>query len=270
MIGALLVSAPVFSQAAQRIVSLKPNVTEILFAMGAGEQVVGVTSFCDYPPEARRKAKVGGYINPTLEAILALKPDLVVGEATGAASAVRRLQDLKVPTMIVSFRDLAQIEAGMLQIATAAGREKQGQDLVARFHDQLQPHRDPKRRVRVLLIIGRDPLFAVGPGGFISEIIERAGGDNVMKDAGSAFSQINAEAIFERAPEVIIDLSMGSEGGEKRRALALQFWKNFDSVPAVRNHRVYFLDPDLILRPGPRLPLGLEALRKAFYPAASP
>ena len=250
-----------------RIVSLQPNITEILFSINLDNEIVGVTDFCDWPKQAREKTRVGSYVNPNLESILALKPDVVIGEKNINKKILRHLKHLGIKTHVVSFENLQQLDQTILDLGNLTQRQGEARMLQKQLNLGLQPvHVDHKRSVRALLIIGRKPLFAVGVNNYMHELIERAGAVNVASDAVSQFPQFNVEALITRQPEVIIDLSMGSESSDSNRREAMEFWKGFSSIPAVQQGRVYFLNSDLILRPGPRLVDGYKQLQKAFYP----
>lgn len=248
----------------QRIVSLKPNITEILFAIGAGDQVVGVTDFCNYPPAATAKARIGGHINPSFESIVALSPDLVIGQAVGSAEAVRRLQDLKIPTLILPFETLGDLEESIVKIGQRVGRQEAATVLSSAIQNGLSPKQQSKLRPKILVVVGRTPLYVVGPHNFLHELLVRSGAENLAADSKVPFPQFSEEALVARRPDIILDLSMGSEATAERRENARKNWKRFSTLPAVQNNRILFPDADLFLRPGPRLPLAYEELSRVI------
>src|SRR5262249_5130673 len=169
---------------ARRIVSLAPNITEILFALGLGDRVVGVTEFCNYPPEALRLPKVGGFVNPNAEVILALHPDLVVATPNvGNKTFVERLIAVGARVVVVQARNVAEIDPAITAIASAAGVEEAGRGLVARIHRDLEratarvASLPPKK---TLFCIQVEPLVVAGPGSYPGDLIELAGGENIV------------------------------------------------------------------------------------------
>jgi len=254
-------------------VSLKPNITEILFDLNLGDRLVGVTNYCNWPPETQKISKVGGYINPNLEAILVLKPDLVIGEATGSEEVIKQLERLGIPILILSFKTLDELYKTIETLGQRLHRINEAGKLIKKMRGALQPRRNvktQKEKLKVLVVVGRTPLFAAGPGNFIDEMLTLAGVQNVVHDSLLPFPQFNEEALIARRPDVIIDISMGTEGYHKKGKSALRFWQRFSSLPAVQNERIYFLDPDLLLRPGPRLIEGYQLLLNAIYSSSKP
>jgi len=248
----------------RRIVSLAPSVTETLFALGLGGRLVGVTTYCNYPAEARKLAKIGNFTNPSLEAVVAKRPDLVIGVA-GATDPVkvREMERLGLKVVLVSVSNLSDILAAIRSIAALLGNEKEGEKLIAKIAAQVE---DVKRRVApaarrsVLMVVGFHPLIAVGGKNFIDELITAAGGDNVAASATQPWLNLPAEVVVAKAPQVIIEAGMGSERESGKR------WSDLRSVPAVREGRIYSYPSDKILRPGPRFGEASAELARLIHP----
>lgn len=271
IIGLLVVTASgegAHAQPPQRIVSLAPSVTETLFALGAGEQLVGICTFCDFPREVERIDRIGAYINPNVEAIVAKRPDVVIGVPPNSPEAIAALQRLGLRTIVVRVETIAEIEAAIRTIAQEAGREVQGEKLLAGMNQRMALVRKrlegaPQRRV--LMVVGQTPLIAVGSGIFLDELISQAHGINIAASAKQPWPQLSLEVAIAKQPEVIIDGSMGSEetqAAEQR----LGIWRNFPTVPAVRDGKLYGRLSSAILRPGPRLPDAFEELARLIHP----
>ena len=251
----------------KRIVSLAPSVTETLFALGAGEQLVGICTFCDFPPEVERIDRIGSYIAPNVEAIIAKAPDVVIGVPPNSPEAVAALQRAGLRVVIVQVDTLEQIEAAMRTIAHEAGRDAQGEALLVELRQRMAAVRArlegaPPRRV--LMVVGQNPLIAVGSGIFLNELITQAHGLNIAADTNQQWPRLSLEVAVAKQPEVIIDGSMGSD--ETGEAQLLGVWQNFPELPAVRNGRLYGRRSYALLRPGPRLAEGFEELARLIHP----
>jgi iron complex transport system substrate-binding protein len=235
----------------QRIVSLAPSTTEILYELGIGERLVGTCAQCDHPPQARSVPRVGSYVTPSVEAVLAVRPDLVIAVPSPAnRDAVRAVERLGVRVLVVRDRVLADLWDGVRAIAAATGREREGAALDARIRAGLDAVRAcvaGRPRPRVLMVVGHRPLIVVGGRTLQHELLEIAGGINVAADVGAAFPQLSLEVVAARAPDVIVDAAMGSEQGARSTFASLP------SVPAVRDGRVVAADADELLRTGPRV-----------------
>jgi len=253
------------THAPQRIVSLKPNVTEILFALGLGEEVVGVTNYCDFPEAAKAKSKVGSFLEPNVEAIVALKPTLVVGENSGSRDPVVQLQRLGLNVQMLNFRNLEDLYASIEKVGVLTQRKSEADLLIKKLRDGLQTQRHFFRAIPTLVVVGKEPLMVVGKGNFIGQMLGQLGADNIARDGVSAFPHFSEEALIARKPEVIIDVSMGSEDVRLRKRRGTGFWQRFRSVPAVKNQKIFYLNPDIILRPGPRLVEGFKELERAVH-----
>jgi iron complex transport system substrate-binding protein len=251
--------------APRKIVSLAPSVTETLFALGFGDRLVGVTTSCDYPPEARAIAKIGGFMNPSLESIVAKRPDVVIGvsSATDPVKA-REMERLGLKVILISLASVSDILSSIQSIARLLGNPQSGEKLVRRITrqmDQVKNRIAPAHRRSTLLLVGLRPLIAVGGKNFINELITLAGGKNIAGDAAQPWLNLPDEVVVAKAPQVIIEAGMGSE-----RDQSVNHWADLKSIPAVQQGRVYPYPSDKILRPGPRIGEGLEEIARLLHP----
>lgn len=250
-----------------RIVSLAPSVTETLFALGAEKQLVGVCTFCDFPQGVERIERVGSYAAPNVEAIIAKAPDVVIGVPPNSPEAIAALRRMGVRVIIVQVDTIAQVETAIRTIAHEARRESKGEQLLASMHQKMaavQDRLDGAESRRVLMLVGQNPLIAVGSGIFLNELISMAHGVNIASVTGLPWPHLSLEFAIANLPEVIIDGSMGSE--EKNKEQQLGMWRNFPELPAVREKRVYGHLSYSLLRPGPRLPDGFEEIARFIHP----
>jgi len=254
---------------ALHIISLAPSATEVLFALGAGNDVVGVSTYCDYPPQVSGIDRVGTFLTPNVERILAKRPDVVVVvPSPGNRTGVESLQRLGLNILVVDPQTLSEIEDSFVTIGRAVGREQAGRDLVARLRAQIEGVRArvadaPERKV--LMVVGHAPLIAVGTGTFQDELIRLARGVNLGAQAGGQWPHLSLEFVLAAAPEVIIDTTMGNEEQPGAEA-AMAFWLRFPTLPAVAAHRVAGYRAYQILRPGPRIAEALETMARFIHP----
>ena len=254
-----------------RIVSLAPSLTELVFALGLEQELVGVTDFCDFPPQAKGKAKVGGMINPNLEAILALRPDLILATVEGTrAETVSSLERLGLPVFVVKSRGLQGLFSSIEKLGEAMGRDEAARALVQKLQGRVG---EIKRRVeglsrpRVLYLVWPEPPIVPGKGTFIDDLVQLAGGESISGDSRVPYPQYSLEEIIARSPEVIV---ISSKHGEREAADLVRRLKRLISLPAVRHGRIHFLDGDLVNRPGPRIVEGLFILARLIHPEAFP
>ncbi len=253
----------------QRIVSVAPNVTEILFALGLGDRLVGVSTFCQYPPEALKIEKIGGYINPSLERIVALRPDLVVGIAEGdLRTFVDKLAALKIPVYISNPRDALEVLTSIRKIGEVTFAQEPARKIVRSMEEKIRSIRDKvqgRPRPRVLHILDFNPLISAGKGTFVDDLIRLGGGRNVAETATGKYPRFSMEEVLVQDPEVILLASMKSQDPlvKQRRS-----WERWKTISAVKQGRIYVLDSDLIHRPSPRMVEGLEQVARAIHPEA--
>lgn len=249
--------------APQRVVSLSPNVTEILFALGVGERVVGVDDYSLYPPQAAALTRLGGYLDPDLEAIVGLDPDLAVMLAAQGELAAD-LEALGVPTLRVDNQDLADVERSMVDLGERLGVPAAGRELARRFREGLAPRPLPGEPRRVMLVAGRTPgrlgeVLVAGPESYPHELAARLGAENVFADLGDRYATVGAEEIVARAPGHVVEFAAERLDDAGREARAAE-WRELLG-PAVE---VAVLDGPETLVPGPRLPAVYARMRAAL------
>jgi len=248
----------------ERVVSLAPSVTEAIYALGAGDRLVGACAQCDYPEAAQGLPRVGGYLAPSVELILAARPDLVVVvPSPGNREAVRAVERAGVDVLVLHDRTLADLRAGIRALGEALDRRDAAERLVAEVDAGLEAVRArvaARPRQRVLLVVGHRPLVVAGGATLQDELLVIAGGTNLAADAGQAWPSFSIEMVAARAPDVILDAAMGSEEGGQA------LFRDLSGVPAVAQGRIVPLDPDVIFRAGPRVPEAAAVLAAAMHP----
>lgn len=256
----------------QRVISLVPSVTEMLFAIGAGPRVVGVSSFDRHPPEVARLPRVGGLLDPDLEAILALHPDLVIVYAT-QSNLKSQLERAGVPMFLYAHGGLADITETIRRLGSRLGAEDRARTVAGELDARLQSIRArvaSAKRPRTMVVFGREPgslrnIYASGGVGFMQDMLAIAGGENVFADIKRESVQATTELILARAPEVIVELKP-DDFPANQRALEREVWKRLPGVPAVRSNRTLLLvGPELVV-PGPRIADAAERLARALHP----
>jgi iron complex transport system substrate-binding protein len=258
--------------APQRIVSLIPSATEMLFAIGAGPRVIGVGNFDRYPPEAQTRTKVGGLIDPDIERILSLKPDLVVIYAT-QTDLRTQMERARIPIYLYQHSGLADITDTIRTIGARVGSERAGQELAHRIEDDIASTRQRvagKPRPRTLLVFGRDAetlrgVYASGGLGFLHDMLETAGGLNVFADVKRQSVQATTEVMLTRAPDAIVEIGIDTASSKERN---LGAWDARASIPAVRTHRIYQIRGDEMMNPGPRVAQAIRRIAQALHPEA--
>lgn len=268
--GAALAAGAQPSPRPQRIVSLVPAVTEMLFAIGAGPRVVGVSSFDKYPEDVKTRARVGALVDPDVERIFALKPDLVVAYATQDELRAQ-LSRAGIASFVYRHRGLAEIAATMRELGKVTGEATGAEAAASRFERRIEKVRADtagRPRPRTLLVFGRDPgslrnVYASGGTGFLHEALEAAGGDNVFGDVRRESVQASTELILARAPEAIVELRTSALLTEPGAHAAP--WQKLAAVPAVRRGRIHVLSGDYLVVPGPRMADAVEALAAVLH-----
>jgi iron complex transport system substrate-binding protein len=251
----------------KRIVSLAPNITEILFGLGLDEEIVGVSIHCNFPEKARTKVRVGSYINLDYEKITSVTPDLII--ATGAGNTrgmVGRLEQLGFPTYVIYPKNFEDILKSIIHIGQVANREKEARAIIGgmkkRTHRVIELIKNLSRP-KVFIQIGDAPMVTVGKGSFADDLIRLAGGENIAGKEKEEYPRFGMEEILKRSPEVIVMSSMNPKGDYLK---ILQEWNRWKTIPAVKNGRVHIMDSDLIDRPSPRIIEGLEELARFLHP----
>ena len=272
--GAAILASAIAAQQPPRIISIIPAVTEMLFAIGAGPHVVAVGTFDDYPPEVRSLERVGALLDPDLERILALKPDLVTVYAS-QTDLRQQLERAGIPTFEYEHAGLADVMATIRTLGARVGRVEQAEGLAAaidRDLDAIGKKVAGRRRPRTLLVIGREALairgiYASGGVGFLHDMLSVAGGENIFADVKRQSVQATAELIIARRPEVIVELRAGDiPAAQQKKEIAA--WGRLTSVPAVASARVYFLTDPRTVVPGPRIAEGTGLIARTLHPEA--
>jgi iron complex transport system substrate-binding protein len=251
-----------------RVVSLAPSVTESLFAIGLDQEIVGVTEYCDYPPQARTRPKVG-YARPNIEAIVALQPDLVLAPREFMrADVLGKLEQLKIPVYIVEARTIEDVPSNILTLGRMFERAPAANQVAARIRERIASVKQKTAalpRLRLLYVLNSQPLITVGPGSFIHHLIELAGGTNVAARAAVPYPRLNMEEVLKEDPQVIVFPVGSAEGiSEADR----QLWQRWSMLSAVKQGRLHTIPSDLLNRPGPRIVDGLDRLVRIVHPEA--
>lgn len=257
------------AQPASRIVTLSPGATELVFAAGAGERVVGVVSFSDYPPEARQRQSVGSHTRLDLETLLALEPDLLVGWVTGNPhEQIERLQALGLPLYLSEPRRFEDVATSLERLGALAGTRDTAQVAADDFRAGIEALRQRHREaapVRVFYQVWDEPLMTVNDKHLISQAMALCGGDNVFGGLPRLVPRISEEAVLGADPEAIVAGGMGEENRDW-----LDAWERFEELSAVRRDNLFFVPPSLIQRPTPRLVEGARILCDHLETARGP
>ncbi len=254
-----------------RLISLAPSVTEILFAVGAGDQVVGVTSFCNYPAEATTREVVGGFDPNTIsvEKIVSLKPDLVFVEDIIHQPIIDALDKLHIPVVAVAARTVAGVYDNITFVGQVTGHPAEAAQVVTSMQDRINAvatrlaNLPTSDRPTVFWEMWDEPLMTTGPNTFTSQIIELAGGVNIFADVTQDYPQVSLEEVVSRNPAVIMSADTHGDKLSVEQVAQRPGWANID---AVKNNRIYLLNGDIVSRAGPRLADAVEAAARALHP----
>jgi len=256
----------------QRIISLSPNITEILFALGLNNRIIAVTDFCKFPPEAEKKPKIGGLMNPNIELIVSLKPDLIIMLETNK-DIKEKLSSLKTKFLVVKNETINDVMKSITEIGEAVGEKEEGEKLLIRFQKKLE---DVKKLIanlpkeKILIVVDKSPeslqgMYCAGKGNFIDEMATLAGGVNVLQDSTTPYPIVSKEKLIELNPDVILDMSIYGERKEVNNQKIMNSWKSLYSINAVKNNRIHLIDPTSITIPGLRIPENVEYLAKLIH-----
>ena len=251
----------------------------MLYHLGLGDRVVGVTEFCHYPPEVRQIPKIGSYLHPNLETILEMRPDLVVVLSEHGVLN-DRLRGVNLNVFVLQHNDLSGIYDSMLRLGERAGIRSVAEERVQEIRqalDEIESQAAARSRRSVMFIVGRTPgtiqdLMVVGSGSFLNELIAIAGGRNAFGETSSFYPRIPREEVYAKRPGVIIDMGdMGDtdEATEQYRRSVRELWQQVPSLPAVKSGRVYSVAQDLFVVPGPRVVEAAEVLFRMIHPEAA-
>jgi iron complex transport system substrate-binding protein len=251
----------------KRIVSLAPNITEILFSLGLDEEIVGVSIHCNFPEKAKSKVRVGSYISLDFEKVTSLKPDLIIATGVGnTRDMVDRLGKLGFQTYVIYPKNFDDILKSIAHIGQVVNREKEARMIIEGMRKRSQRVIELTKglpRPKVFIQIGDAPVVTVGKGSFADDLIRLAGGENIAKKEKEVYPRFGMEEILKRSPEVIVISSMNPKGDYQK---ILQEWTRWKTIPAVKNGRIHLIDSDLLDRPSPRIIDGLEELAKVLHP----
>ena len=261
--------ALVLNQPARRVISLAPNLTELMYAIDAGDRLVAVSDYSDYPQAAKELPRIGNAISTDIERILAFKPDLILTWKTGTPTTTQEyLRHLKLPVFELEFRKLDEIPGGMKILGELTGKAARANSVAREFRLKLNGLRkkyEARESVSVFYQVWDQPLMTVNSDHYISDLIKLCGGRNVFADLHSLVSVVDIESVIGRSPEAIV-----SSIGDNRSHQWREQWSRWKIIPAVKNNNIFFISPDLLSRPGPRILQGagilcrdLEAVRSS-------
>ncbi|MBW6464666.1 MAG: cobalamin-binding protein [Firmicutes bacterium] len=259
----------VFSGIPDKIISLSPSNTEVVFALGLADRLVGVTEYCNYPAEAQEKEIVGGFSTPNLERIVELEPGLVIA-STIHVEEVPRMEELGISVLVVESANLIELYSSISLVAEVTGVTANGEALIASMQERIQAVEaivsqvPEEERVKVYYEVYSDPLMSAGRNAFINEIISLAGGVNIFGDIDESYPQISAEVVAERQPDIILYPDYHGTADFVIEAMTTR--PGWENMPAVLNNQVYGISDDSFARPGPRVVEAIEEAARIFYP----
>jgi iron complex transport system substrate-binding protein len=253
----------------RRIISLAPSITEILFILDLDEEIAGVTDFCDYPVGVSKKRRIGGFINPSIERILLLEPDLVIATRDGNRwETIQRLRDLGLSVYVIdpkSFDGVMKTTQNIGEVVERRNESRRVVETMRKRKEEILALTRSLSRPKVFFQVGYAPIITVGRGTLVDDLIRLAGGRSISEDESLNYPVYSIEVIMLKAPEIIIMSSMES----KRDYLNLiKMWQSWKSIPAVKMNAIYVVDSNLVDRPSPRIVEGLEAMAKMIHPKA--
>jgi iron complex transport system substrate-binding protein len=253
-----------------RIVSLAPNITEILFELGLGDKIVAVSSDSDYPEGASAKQKVGTFWQPNIESVIAAKPDLVIALWFEQQKAVAEsLKRLGYRVLSLKIEKIEELSMAIRDIGAATSCQQRASELVDKVKNglnELQLTLGSVKKARVLWVVQVEPLRVAGRNTFVNELIEIAGGQNAIGPTIQQYPLIGTEELITCGAEVIIQSAMGTSDIDEQQQAAEAFWSKQPNLTAVKNGRIYVVDSDKVLRLGPRLPDGVEMIARCLHP----
>ncbi len=261
--------APTNNSKYLRIISTAPNITEILFALGLDEEIVGVSSFCNYPAKAQKKSKIGDFSNPNIERLIALRPDIVFTTSLEQAAINAKLKKLGLTTVTIYPKSIEELFRSIKDIGTLTGRENEAENLIADMSSEIDSIREKvadiptESRKRLLIEMLDDPLIVASKSSFVGELGTIAGGDNIAFDTEKAYSKFSPELVISRNPDCII---MGYMFGAENALDKVRERAGYSNINAVNKNAVFNdISPDVLLRPGPRATEAIEEIYKRLY-----
>ncbi len=253
-----------------RIVSMAPNLTEILFALGLGDKIVGVAAGSDYPPAAVSKPKMGTFWQPSIEAVIAAKPDLVITLGfSQQRNLAQRLERIGYRTATVNIERISELSEAIRTIGEVTGRKPRADELVRAISEKLENLSalvGAREKVKILWVVQREPLRVAGRNTFVNEMIELAGGENAIGPTVHKYPPISSEQVYACGADVIIEPAMTTKDLAGQRAGAVKYWSRFKNIGPVKNGRIYVIDGDIVSRLGPRLYEAVETIATCLRP----
>jgi iron complex transport system substrate-binding protein len=256
----------------KRIISTAPSITEMIYALGAQDELVGVTSYCDFPPEAQQKPVIGDFAAPNIELMLSQEPDLVV-ILSGRTDLEDKLRPFSLPVLVLEHETLAKIYESIGILGERIGREEAAASLISSIENRLaRIERElsglPKKEV--LFLVGRNSgsltdIYVVGTRSYLGQLIELAGASNIFSDLPASYPKVSIEQILTNDPEIIIDMSYMEAPDDETLEEALKIWAQFPSIQAVASDDVHIVSSDVFLVPGPRIAEAVASLAAIFH-----
>lgn len=255
----------IIGQYPKKIISLAPAITEILFAIGLDQEIIGVSDYCDYPEKAKAKAKMGGFQNPNVELVASKDPDMVFISAGVQEEFIRKLEEINIKVVVLDADTIEQVIANIELAGQLTGKEEPAQkvaaDMKAKLAEITAKVKD-RPKPKVFFEVWDDPLMSAGSGSFINNMIETAGGNNVAATSKERYYNYSVEKLLETNPDIyIINSHSHTPADIKKRT-------GYMTLSAVQNDKVFMIDDNLISRAGPRVIQGLEAMARYFHPEA--
>jgi len=251
----------------QKIISLAPSITEILFALELDKEIAGVTDFCDYPEAVSKKARIGGFVNPSIEKIVSIQPDLIIAIRDGnRMETIHRLSDLSFPVYVVDPKGFDGVITTLRNIGEIVGRQEKSRRMTAEIitrRDKVFTLTRSLHRPTVFFQVGYLPMITVGKGTLADDLIRLAGGASISENESAAYPSYNVELVVQKAPEIIIMSSMDSK---RDYSSLVKMWQTWKTIPAVKKNAIHILDSNIVDRPTPRIVEGLGAMLRVIHP----
>ncbi|KNF10140.1 putative iron (III) dicitrate transport substrate binding protein [Gottschalkia purinilytica] len=248
----------------QRIVSIAPNHTEILFSLGLDDKIVGVTDYCDYPEEAKSKQKIGGFQDPNIEKIIELNPDLVIQTGIVGEDTYKKLKEAGIAVLTLDPKSIQDVNKTLERVGIATNTKSQAKKIINNINKQkdevVNKVKNIKNKPKVFYEVWHEPLTTAGIGSFVDEFITLAGGENIGRDAKGEYPQYSVEKLIEKNPDVYILTNHGRSENDLKSVAQLK------SISAIKNNKVYVLDDNLVSRAGPRITEGLKLVAESLHP----
>ena len=256
----------------RRIITLSPATTEMVFALGLGERIVAVSNFCNYPPEVTTKERVGGYFNPNLEKILAMRADCVIAQDSHP-KLVNFCEQHKIRLTQITLDTIDSVYQSLRVLGWALGCSEQAEKLRSSIKSQIEgitKKFEHQTRTKIFFCFNRRPgeiqnLYTINGQGFLGELLDRVGGENIYSSLSSRYQKISRESLIKGKPDVIIEVQNDKTLSEDQRQRLKNDWRSLVVLPAVKNNRIYILTDDYLLLPGPRIPHIAERLAGVIH-----